>query len=486
MNTHMSKSSRHAVLIALGAMASALTVPSGFAQDRKPYEYKAADQGQLRNQGGGALIMPSTFLREYDPVTILYNRDMNPGGAGPIDKPEQYLVLKPGHAGEYRWLDPRTLEFRPAIPWKPMQVYSVKASGESRTLTALLSPPASISPASGSNGLEPFSRVELEFAQPVAPEILAKLVTFEASQLPGIESRNARIYGSSDYRIKVSERSGRGSARYAFVFKKPFANGQRIRTVVRLAADPSLTEAKRVYYADTRKEFTVERAGTYEYQFTLNSSGSTYGRDQAIRLSQDGTLLVDFSAAPASLSLSQVKSLLNFSPAPRRMDWTLSGNRLTARISVDQERLYHVVIAPVDIKDSDGRKLTPGQGLQLLRLSAPRQAVRPLGPGARPARTLRPSAFPPAGQRRQEPGCPGIQNRSVAQGLLALSRFSRAHRRVEPASRTRRRADAGSAISPSLFTATILRGTSRCWAARPIPPSSIWTRKASPASRAWT
>lgn len=357
MGTQMSKSIRRNVLIAL----SALSTLSVHAQDRKAYDYKAADQGQLRNQGGDALIMPSAFLREYDPVTILYDRDMNPGGAGPIDKPEPYVVLKPAHAGEYRWLDPRTLEFRPAIPWKPMQVYSVKASGGSRTLTALLSPPTSISPASGSNGLEPFSRVELEFTQPVAPEILAKLVTFEASPLPGIENRNAKVYGSSDYRIKVSERSGRGSARYAFVFKKPFANGQRIRTVVRLAADPSLTEAKRVYYADTRKEFTVERAGTYEYQFTLNSSGSVYGRDQAIRLSQDGTLIVDFSATPASLSLSQVKSLLNFSPAPRRMDWTLSGNRLTARISVDQERLYHIVIAPVDIKDTDGRKLRLGK-----------------------------------------------------------------------------------------------------------------------------
>ncbi len=352
VNKPMSKSNpvSLAALLLLGVHAQVTLA-------QKPYAYKPADLNQVRNQGGEAQIMPATFLREYDPVTVMFNKDRGPAGGGPLDKPEPFVTLKPSQPGEYRWLDPRTLEFRPSLPWKPMQVYTLKALGETRTLTALLSPPQSISPASGSSGLAPFARVELEFSQSVAPEILARFVTFEASPLPGIETKNARIYGSSDYRIKVSEKSGKGSFLYGFVFKKPFANGQRIRTIVRLAADPSLSDAKRVYYADTRKEFAVEKAGTYEYQFTLNSAGSVYGRDQAIRLPQDGTLIFDFSAKPASLSLSQVKSLLNFSPAPRRLDWSLSENRLTARISVDQERIYNVVLAPVDIRDADGRKL---------------------------------------------------------------------------------------------------------------------------------
>ena len=347
-------------LFLTGATASLVAATATLAAGetaRKPYDYKPADLSQVRNGSGDAMIMPATFLREYDPVTILFNRDLNAAGPGPLDKPEAYVTLKPAHPGEWRWLDPRTIEFRPAAPWKPMQAYTIKAGGESKTLSALLSPPTSISPTSGSEGLEPFSRVELEFSQPVAPEILAKLVSFEACPLPGIESKNARIYGSSDYRIKVSEKSGRNSSLYAFIFKRPFANGQRIRTVVRLAADASLADAKRVYYADTRKEFTVERAGTYEYQFTLNSAGSSYGRDQAIRLADDGALVIDFSAKPASLSLSQVKSLLNFSPAPRRMDWSLSDNRITVKLSVDQERLYNVTLSPVGIVDGDGRKL---------------------------------------------------------------------------------------------------------------------------------
>ncbi len=345
--------------LALGALILiVMPTTAKAAEDQKPYAYKPADLNQVRNAVAGKVqIMPTAFLREYDPLTLMYNSDMHPAGPGPQDDASAFISLRPVQPGEYRWLDPRTLEFRPSVPWKPMQSYTIKASGETKQLTALLSPPQRISPEPGVANLAPFSRVELEFAQPVAPAVLAKLVTFEVSTLPGNENANPKIYGPSDYHIKTSERSGHGAAIYTFVFNKPFANGQRIRTVVRLAENASLFDARRVYYCDTRKEFALERAGTYEYQFTLNGSGSSYGRDQAIRLGQDGALVLDFSANPASLSLSQVKSLLNFSPAPRQMDWSLSGTRLTVKLTVDQEKLYNVVIAPVDIRDTDGRKL---------------------------------------------------------------------------------------------------------------------------------
>lgn len=321
----------------------------------KPYVYKPADRQQAKVESG-LQIMPATFLREFDPITLLYDRDMA-SGPGPLDKPEPFLSLKPSHPGEYRWLDPRTLEFRPAAPWKPMQTYTVKASGQTRQLTSLLAPPIAVYPSPGSMGLEPFDRIEITFPQPVNTSVLNKLVTFEAVKLPGIEVGNAKIYGSSDYRIKTLEQTSGTAAKYAFLFARPFPYGMRIRTVVRLASDPTLSDARRIYHADTRRDFTMDRAGTYESPFTLNAAGAAYGRDQAVRLSQDGILFFDFSSEPASLTLTQVKSMLNFSPAPRRMDWSVSGTRLTVRLAVDQERLYQVVIAPTDILDASGRKL---------------------------------------------------------------------------------------------------------------------------------
>jgi uncharacterized protein YfaS (alpha-2-macroglobulin family) len=324
----------------------------------KPYQYRAADINQIRNQSNEAvMIMPVSFLREYDPVTIMYNRDMHKEGSGSLDNPDQYVTIKPSQPGEYRWLDPRTIEFRPSIPWKAMQTYIIKSGETNRTLAVLLMPPSNINPSSGSTNLDPVSKVSLEFSQQISPDVLAKLVTFETCPLPGIETDNCKSLNASDYTIKMSERTSRDSYTYIFTFKRPVPNGLRIRTIVHLTSDPALSDAKRVYYFDTRKEFTIERAGTYEYQFTLNPAGNTYGRDQAIRLSQDGTLIFDFSDQPVSLTLSQVKSLLNFSPAPRRLDWSLSDTRLTVRLSVEQEKLYNVSISPIAIHDKDGRVL---------------------------------------------------------------------------------------------------------------------------------
>jgi alpha-2-macroglobulin len=323
-----------------------------------PYEYRPADYNQVKPAAGETvMIMPATFLREYDPVTILFTKEMNAKGSGPLDNPSPFVSIKPTHPGEYRWLDKQTIEFRPTVPWKPMQTYLVKAMGTEKRLTALLMPPVSVTPSSGSTGLDPVARVGLEFSEQVSLDVLAKLVAFEACPLPGIEQRNCVPYGAGDFTIKASERSAKNSYTYWFIFKKPIPGGLRLRTIVRLAADVTLADAKRVYFCDTRSDFTVERAGTYEYQFTLNPSGAVYDRNQALRLSQDGVIIVDFSAAPSSLSLSQVKSMLNFSPAPRAMEWSLSDTRLTVRLTVDRERMYNVSIAPIQVTDRDGRTL---------------------------------------------------------------------------------------------------------------------------------
>jgi uncharacterized protein YfaS (alpha-2-macroglobulin family) len=340
-------------------LAAAIILCSGLAAAQEaPYTYKPADRDQLSRKGGeSVMIMPVSFLREYDPVTVMFDKNRGPEGGGPLDNPGEFVCIKPAHPGEYRWLDGRTIEFKPTIPWKVMQSYTVKSMGESKTLAVLLSPPQGISPASGTSGIDPVSRIEIVFGQAVAPEILSRLVTFETCPLPGIESKNGKVYGPSDYRIKPSEKSEGALFRYSFIFQKPFANGLRVRTIVRLTDDPLQTEARRIYYFDTRSLFTIHRAGTYEYQFTLNPSGITFGKEQALRLSREANLIIDFSEPPAALSLTQVKTLLGFSPAPRRMDWSLSGSRLTVRLSVDQERLYNVKISSAPIADKDGRTL---------------------------------------------------------------------------------------------------------------------------------
>ena len=349
----------------------------------EPYEYAPADLKQVSNQSREpVMIMPGTFLREYDPVTIMYNRDMNPKGSGPLDEPEKYVIIKPSHPGEYRWLDPRTIEFRPTVPWKAMQTYTVKSENVSKTLTVLLMPPASINPSSGSRELDPVSRISLNFTQQIPTEVLAKLVSFEACPLPGIETKNCRSYSVADYTIKMSENSSRNSYTYWFIFKKPIPNGLRVRTTVRLSSEKDLAEARRVYFFETRKDFTIDKAGTYEYQFTMNPTGSAYGRDQALRLSQDGTLIIDFSARPASLTLS-VKSFVSF--ACSKENGLVTFRTRLIKLTVEQKNTtsYYVPNIQTATKNSaaqnqcsfslpaPGQQMCAGQGNRLVERYGP-------------------------------------------------------------------------------------------------------------------
>ena len=65
---------------------------------------------------GSAEILPESFLRGYDPVTILYSSEVGPEGGGPLDDPSPHLTVDPPVPGEFRFIDAKTIQFRPADP----------------------------------------------------------------------------------------------------------------------------------------------------------------------------------------------------------------------------------------------------------------------------------------------------------------------------------------------------------------------------------
>ncbi len=328
-----------------------------FAQT--PDKYKPADYQQFKNLSAKEVtILPKKFLREYDPLTVFFTSDVHPTGAGPEDFPEKVVQVSPAHPGEYRWLDSRTLEFRPTIPWPPMRRFKIKIGVTETELSTLLMPPVSISPENGAADLGAVDKVGLEFKYNVDPEILAKLITFEACPLPGIGKEGCKTFTAADYRIKIAEQTaGSSHFKYWFVMNKPFGLGLKVRTYVRLSDDPTLSEALQTYAFNTKEEFRLEKAGTNEHQFTVNPDGSNYTSDQALRISSDGVLIFDFTAAPAELTLSQVKSFVNLSPAPHAFEFRLYERRLTVNVTVDTDRLYKVTLEPVPFRDRENRTL---------------------------------------------------------------------------------------------------------------------------------
>jgi alpha-2-macroglobulin len=320
-----------------------------------PYEYRPGDRGQYTRSDSRVRILPDRFLREYDPVTLFFSGQQNDGKTGPEDHPEKWVTMHPKQPGEYLWIDGKTLEFRPTVPWPPISTFTITADREKKTLKTLLSPPQTITPAQSSTDLSDVNKISLEFAYPVAEKLLKKLVSFEVTPLPGIDRERSTFLTAADYRIKAGEQKSSGAVMYTFNFKKSFPLGHRIRTHVLLSDIPEFSEGKKVYWFDTKSDFRLLRAGTFATQLNIGSEGSHYSVDQALAVDQEGRIVLDFSSRPKEITLSEAKSLFTFSPAPRSFAFSQSGNRLVATVKIEPERLYKVHLQPVPLTDQLGR-----------------------------------------------------------------------------------------------------------------------------------
>jgi len=325
--------------------------------DDEPYTYRPGDRGQFSGHDGRVQILPDKFLREYDPVTLFFSGKQSGVKVGPEDAPQRWMTLQPAHQGEYRWIDEKTLEFRPVAPWPPVGSFTVTAGGETRELKTLLATPLSIAPSNGSTDLADVDRITIEFAYPVPVELLKKLVSFEVTPLPGIDRSQSILFGAVDYTIKAGEQKSSGAVAYTFIFKNSFPLASKIRTHVLLSDIPEFAEGKKVYWFSTKSDFRMVRAGTYSAQFNISSTGSVYSVDQALAVDQSGNIVVDFSSQPKNITLSEAKSLFMFSPSPKSFTYSLSGNRMTAQVGLEAERLYKVTLQPVKLKDLLGRTI---------------------------------------------------------------------------------------------------------------------------------
>ncbi|KMQ52556.1 alpha-2-macroglobulin domain protein [Chitinispirillum alkaliphilum] len=321
----------------------------------QPYSYRSADRDQLRADEN-VRILPSLYLREYDPITIFFDRNVFRNAPGPLDEPGDYLNITPFHPGEYRILDRRTLEFRPTIPWEPLKTYTIRSANTSQELQTLLSVPRSITPEPGSTNLEELGRIGFEFSTMVDTSILRELVTFTACPLPGIEMNKCPALSPSDFRIKMSNNS-ENSFTYWFIFNTPFGYGQKIRAILNLANQSELNDAQRIYSFDTRPEFSIDKAGTFHQLYNFSTDGVHYDSRQALRISGEGSIVLEFTAPPADPGLSVIKSLVNFSPSPPNFQYTIEGNRILIKPEPETERLYKVTLRPVQMQDRNGRNL---------------------------------------------------------------------------------------------------------------------------------
>lgn len=325
-------------------------------------------QAKPAGKPGQATVVPDRFLRRWDPVTIFFAQA--PGGIkpGPEDKPERFVRLTPAHPGAWTWLDGRTLQFRPAEPWPPLQRFTIAAGGASTTLDTLMSPPLKTVPGEGEEVAAPVRTVTLELPEPLDPQTLARMLTIEIRPLPGLargagaESSPVRTLTSRDFTIKALDReSRRDPAAYVVTLASPVPLGSRATLHFRLSLAEAAPEASLDLSFRTAEPFRVAAVGCQGPRLPVTPDGTRYGREEPLRCpAETAQVTVHFSAPPAGLSPIEARNLVRLEPAVPGLSFEVSGADLQISGPFLRETLYKVTLAPgaaSAIADGHGRKL---------------------------------------------------------------------------------------------------------------------------------
>jgi len=304
-------------------------------------------------------VIPETFLRRWDPITIFFPTDEGPAQSGPEDAPARIATLAPEHAGAWRWLDARTLQFQPADPWPPLERFTVRAGGRSFRLATLLAAPVGSRPQAGATGLAPVDEIALTFADPLPAEALARALVVEVRPLAPDAAGGSRFLGREDFEVKTVERaSASEAATYVLVLRQPIATGQRVTVRLRLTLEDPVERAFWELDFATAEPFRALRFGCRERQLPVVPGGARYSGEQALECEEsDPAVVVDFSADPRELGVVEARNLVRLSPAVASLEARMSGRRLELRGEFQREIPYRLTLAPTPLSDTSGRPL---------------------------------------------------------------------------------------------------------------------------------
>ncbi len=322
----------------------------------------------------GARVAPDRFLRAYDPVTVFFPSDVGPRNGGAEDSPQKYVTMIPQPAGEWRWLGPRALQFRPAGAWKPLSRVDVKLGAAETRLVALLPTPRSTLPAEGADPQLELTQIALTFAEPVDVAALARLLSIEIRPSPGVSPQGGQVLSASAYEIRALERGERAAEQtYVIRFRERIADGRVAILRLRLADEAGLDDQTYELRLRTAPPFAVTEASCgrgwsddradsvlrcASYLVTPES-GEDEGGDAAIPYAPASKrrLALSFNATPETFDILRAREALRISPPVDDLAVETDGRRVRVAAKFLSDQVYELSVAQGALKDSQGRAL---------------------------------------------------------------------------------------------------------------------------------
>ena len=303
-------------------------------------------------------VVPEHFLREYDPITIFFNAEQPElSQRKPI---ESFFKIMPTHPGEYRWVNERTLQFLPAIPWPALETIRISIDNiTAPNLITLMNPPRYTIPDNGSSQLEPIRFITLYFPGAVDKNKLARMITLEVSNLPGLDEQNTVLLDQRFFDIKSLERKSIKDP-YAFQlkFKRPIGYGKRLKVRMKLSLDPALkdTVSENIYF--TKPLFRITGIGCRDIIYPVSGNGSVYNKEQSLHCgNQQQKLFLQFSDNPGHLNIADVKKLVKFKPAVKQLKFNIEGKRLYLKFKSPPDVVHQVSLNYTPIRSNTQRLL---------------------------------------------------------------------------------------------------------------------------------
>lgn len=348
---------------------------------------QAPTQLDKLQRADGAQVVPDTFLRSWDPVTIFFDRDQGPAHGGPEDAPERIVSMQPAVPGAWQWLGPRALQFRPADAWKPLQRVLIISEGRHSLLIPLLPTPVSTSPADRPQGIANLDQIAMTFGEPVDVRALSRLLSLEVRQSPGIDATGGQMLTAQDFDIRPMERARRDDKQtYIVQLRHPIPDGRVLILRLRLSDEPGLNEPS----------FEARLRSAVPFTVTSVQCGHGLERDtidNVMRCAPDGysghdaddtgykpstrrRILIGFSSTPEALDVVRAREALRLTPPVDDLTVETDGQRLRLAGRFLAETTYELRIAPGVMRDSRQRGLEGGAFVQRFAFSADKPSLK--------------------------------------------------------------------------------------------------------------
>lgn len=319
-------------------------------------------------------VLPEQYLRRWDAVTFLFERELGPTQSGMEANPERYVRSAELPAGVFYWLDARRLQFRPVEPWTPLRNVVWQADGQTLTQITLLDPPQAVQPASEEEAAEGLDRLTLTFAMPLDPAQLAQALQLHLRPLPGGANQPLQVWSADRFSVKALERTETTSASYLVQLHEPLPAGHQVEIILNLGLGAGLDVPGYQMRFTTAARFKINTLACEYDEFNPPGTGMA-SPEQAIKCEADDRhLRLWFSAEPQALDFIGWRNFVRLSPAVENLRYALEERRLRIDGDFKPGTVYQLQLDPSAApQDKQGRQLVLAAPMTLYARFAPRE-----------------------------------------------------------------------------------------------------------------